>query len=181
MKNVLLISICKEPLHEYEFVKPIEDILERGEISCKNIHYQNFREEDLSSADAIIIAGTSLKDYKFIEDIKMFKWIKNTKIPILGICGGMQIIGLIYDGKLKSGTEIGYFNESFTENFLGLTGDQEVYHLHNNHLDKNSLENFKFYTKGTITQAIKHNNKEIYGTLFHPEVRNKKLILEFVK
>jgi anthranilate/para-aminobenzoate synthase component II len=32
-----------------------------------------------------------------------------------------------------------------------------------------------------IVQAVKHQTKEIYGVLFHPEVRQKEMIANFVK
>ena len=32
-------------------------------------------------------------------------------------------------------TEIGYFNENFEKEFLGIKGKQQVYHLHNNYVD----------------------------------------------
>lgn len=166
-------------MHYLEFVKPIENILK--DYKTKTIKYMDIQNSDIQNSKKIIICGTSLKDNEFIENKDKFSWINKTDKPILGICGGMQIIGLIYKGILKNQTEIGYFHESFTKNFLGLVGDQEVYHLHKNYLDKNSLQKFKLYTKESIPQAIKHNKKEIYGTLFHPEVRNKEMILEFVK
>ena len=42
-------------------------------------------------------------------------------------------------------------------------------------------KDFIKFTKSKIPQAIKHKEKKIYGVLFHPEVRNKELILNFVK
>ena len=55
--------------------------------------------------------------------------------PILGVCGGMQIIGKLFGGKLKKKTEIGYYKENFNKNFFGLIGESEVYHLHNYYAD----------------------------------------------
>ena len=53
----------------------------------------------------------------------------------------------------------------------------EVYHIHNNFI---SLpESFEEYTFSEIPQAIKHKQKEIYGVLINPEVRNKDLIKKF--
>jgi len=90
----------------------------------------------------------------------------------------MQIISNIFKAKIKSKTEIGFFKEKFKRNFLGLNNDREVYHLHNNYFDV--PKEFKSFTNSLIPQAIKHKTREIYGTLFHPEVRNSELILNFV-
>lgn len=176
---ILIISTNSEPLHELEFVKPIEKILSENEISFSIKHYSKLTEKDLQGEKKIIICGTSLKDNKFIKEINKFQWIKNFNKPILGICAGMQIISLIFGAKLKTKTEIGFYKENFTKDFLSLIGEHEVYHLHNNYATL--PKDFISFTKSEIPQAIKHKTKDIYGVLFHPEVRNKILIEEFVK
>lgn len=158
--EVLIINICKEKLHELEFVKPIEDILRKNKIKFKTKHYKNLIKRDLS-ADKIIICGTSLKDNNFLKDIKKFLWIKNYKKPILGICGGSHIIGLILKHKLENKKQIGLKEIKITE-FLGVKGKKQVYYLHNLQVLPETF-----------------NQKSIYATLFHPEARNKKLIINF--
>jgi GMP synthase (glutamine-hydrolysing) len=176
---ILLINICKEKIHYFEFVKPVEDIL--NEIKCvffvKN--YKEVSEDDLKVCSKIIICGTSLKDNDFINNLKYFFWIKDFSKPLLGICGGMQVIGKVFKGEMLKKKEIGFYQENF-KNFLGLRGNQEVYHLHNYFIDFNKLKDFKIYSDSEIPQAIKHKKKPIYGVLFHPEVRQKKLILNFL-
>jgi len=176
---ILVINICKEKLHYYEFVKPIEEILKQNGAAFKTIHYKNLNEKILANSEKIIICGTSLFDDYFISDVNNFLWIKRIKKPILGICGGMQIIQLVYGSKIKKKSEIGFFKENFKKDFLGLYGEIEVYHLHNNYCSLSS--DFLEFCFSEIPQAIKHKKKEIYGVLFHPEVRNKDLIDSFVK
>ena len=176
---ILLISTCREKFHELEFVKPIENILNERGLKFFSKHYKNISEKDLKLANKIIICGTSLQDNQFLDDVLEFEWIKNFEKPVLGICSGMQIISLIFGAKLKSKTEMGFFNENFKKEFLSLKETHEVYHLHNNYpaLPKNFIK----FNSSKIPQAIKHKAKKIYGVLFHPEVRNKKLIEEFLK
>ena len=176
---ILIIKINKEPLHDYEFVKPIENILKQNKIPYKIISYNSLNKKTLEKADKIIICGTSLKDNEFIKNLNKFSWIKDINKSLLGICGGHQIISLIFGAKLKKQTEIGFYFEEFkkSKEFLSLRGRQEVYHLHNNYTAL--PKEFKSYTKSKIPQAIKHNSKEVYGVLFHPEVRNKELIERF--
>lgn len=187
---ILLIDICKEKLHFYEFVKPVGDILIKENKKGFIRHYSCLTKKDLKKASKIIICGTSLKDYEFLRSVDKFKWIQDYKKPILGICGGMHLIGMVFGGKLareteenrnflKKKTEIGYFDEKFDKEFLGLKGKQEVYHLHNNYVDFGKLEEFEVFSGDKISQAVKHKKKEIYGVLFHPEVRQKNLINEF--
>jgi len=65
---ILLINICKEKLHELEFVKPIENILNKNKIEFQTKHYKKISKDDLN-ADKIVICGTSLKDKEYLEDI----------------------------------------------------------------------------------------------------------------
>ena len=175
---IIVINICEHKLHELEFVKPIEDILKNNKIKYQTIHYKELTNKQLGKADKIIITGTSLKDNEFIKNKNKFNFIKEINKPILGICGGLQIIGLLFGGKIKEHTEIGYYEEDFTSSFLGLQGKKQVYHLHNNYTD--FPEDFINYTNSEIPQAVKHKQKPIYGVLFHPEVRNKSLLLSFL-
>ena len=176
---ILLISTNKNPLHELEFVKPIENLLKQNNSDYNVIHYSKLTSKSINQADKIIICGTSLKDNVFLRDIKKFNWVKKYNKPVLGICAGMQIISLVYNAKLKSKKEIGFYKESFNKEFLSLNGEQEVYHLHNNYttLPKEFIQ----FNRGKIPQAIKHKERKVYGVLFHPEVRNKKIIFIFVK
>ncbi len=170
---ILIIKTNSNELHDLEFVKPIENILKKD---FKTVHYSKLSKKDLEMAEKIIITGTSLQDNKFLKNIKQFEWIKNFKNPILGICAGHQIISLIHGAKIKTKTEIGFYKETFKKEFLGLKGEQQVYHLHNNYTTL--PKKFEKFTNSKIPQAIKYN--EIYGILFHPEVRNKELIENFI-
>ncbi len=158
---ILIVNICSEILHYYEFVKPVEDILINKGIKFFTKHYKKINENDLKKADKIIICGTGLKDNDFLRDIRRFEWIKNYKKPIFGICGGAHIIGLIFGGKLKEKKEIG-LKKTKINNFLDISGEKEVYHLH------------QFYVLPEI-----YHKENIYATLFHPEVRNKDIIANF--
>jgi GMP synthase (glutamine-hydrolysing) len=176
-KMILLINICKEVLHFSEFVKPVEDILAGEEVLVK--HYDEVDENILKMADKVIICGTSLQDNDFNKDLEKFSWLRDFDKPVLGICGGFQLIGLVFGGKLKRKTEIGFYSEVFSKNFLGLENRQEVYHLHNYYVEFS--KEFEVFCGDKIPQAVKHGQKELYGVLFHPEVRQKELIAKFSK
>ena len=184
--KILLISTCKEKLHEMEFVKPLEDIL-KERYDYEVLHYSDVKECDLSVVDKVIICGTSLGDGKFLEDIEMFGWLEDFNKPVLGICAGMQVFGLIFGGEIRGKREIGYFKEKMIGGFLGLKedfngGEYEVWHLHNNWVDFN--DDWEIFMKSgdmeQIPEAVKHKKKELYGVLFHPEVRQKEMIKKFV-
>jgi len=180
--SVLLVNICKEKLHYFEFVKPIEDILKKASVNYFTRGYLEIRKDILKKADKVIICGTSLKDFDYLESLDKFDWLKDFNGTVLGICGGMQVIGRVFGGGEKKKLEIGYFKEKLEKEFLGLKGEVEVYHLHQNYIDFSSINDFEVYCSNEgVSQATKHKEKEIYGVLFHPEVRNKEVILNFVR
>ena len=178
-ENILVINICKEKLHYYEFVKPVCDIFDNNKLKYFVRDYSKVSKKDLKKASKVIICGTSLFDNQFAKNLKYFKWIARFDKPLLGICGGMQMIGLIFGGKIEKETEIGFFKENFNSEFLGLNREVEVYHLHNNYTDFSKIPSFNVFSGNRISQAVKHKEKEIYGVLFHPEVRQKDLIVKF--
>lgn len=162
---ILIINICKEKLHEFEFVKPIENILRDNNIKYFVKHYKNANDKDINKSDKIIICGTSLKDNDFLENVNKFEWLKDFEKPVFGICGGAHIIGLIFGYKIRKEQEIG-LKKIVIKDFLGINGEKNVYHLHNLRV---------------LPELWKHKTEPIYATLFHPEVRNKEVIVNFAK
>ena len=174
---ILLIQIQNQKFHYLEFVKPIEDILKGNKIKFKSTHYKKMNKKFISKSDKIIICGTSLKDSIFLENLALFSWIKEFNKPILGICGGMHILGLTFDGILKKQQEIGLIDINFNKKFLGKYGKIQVYELHNYFMKSDEFEVFAY--SENCPQAIKHKQKPFFGVLFHPEVRNKDIIVNF--
>lgn len=173
---ILLLNFCRERLHYYEFVRPVEDILEKGGFDFETFHYME--EINLSKFDKVIICGTSLRDCDYLENLDKFDWLKDFRGKVFGICAGMQVLGLLFGGELKKKKEIGFFREKFDREFLGLSGEVEVYHLHGNYVEFG--EEWEVFNSRSIAQAVKCKEKDFYGVLFHPEVRNKEMILRFV-
>ncbi|MEX0920901.1 MAG: hypothetical protein WDZ62_01425 [Candidatus Pacearchaeota archaeon] len=161
--RILIIDICKEKLHKNEFVKPVEDILRKNNMDFFTKHYKKITQKDINKFDKIIICGTSLRDNDFLKNIKYFQWLKNFKKPVLGICGGSHIIGLILEkGNKKLDKEIGLKKLKLEEKFLGAESEIQAHYLHQ----------FR-----VLPEVFKERN--FYATLFHPEVRNKKMIVKF--
>jgi len=186
---ILIINICNEEMHYYEFVKPIEDVILNANKEFITKHYKkdyssimSIINDNLSSCDRIIIAGTSLKDMDYSKDLSKFEFLKSYTKPILAICGGMQILCMLHECKLIKGGEIGLKNTFFDKNYLGITGSREVYTLHNMAIKEDSSLNksFNIFSRTNYVQAVMHKKLPHYGLLFHPEVRNKDLIVNFL-
>lgn len=168
----------KNSLGFLEFVMPIAEILKDGE-DYKIKHYSEITEGGVKSYRRIILSGAPLKDNKYLEDMEKFEWIKECGSPILGICAGMQVIGLIFNSALKRCQEIGMEEiETIKENPLFYL-KFEAYELHNHTIEPS--EDLEVIARSErCIQGVKVREKEIYGILFHPEVRNKDIVRRFV-
>jgi len=174
---ILIISVCSEKLHENEFVKPIEKFVGKNSFVKS---FDNLTPKDLERADKVIISGTSLEDFDYMKSLDKFSWIKNFDKPLLGICAGMQIIGLTFGSKILEEKHVGAFREKFNCGYLDFKGEKEVYYLHNKAVSLPS-NFFRLNLDLDYPTFFKHEKREIYGVLFHPEVYNGDLIREFVK
>lgn len=112
-----------------------------------------------------------------------FKFIKSIKIPVLGICFGHQVIGLLYGSKISQGELISKEEkiEVIKEDglFKGLNDTIFV----ENHCEFITLPKGFIHlakSKSCNIEAIKNGN--IYGVQFHPEVsgdNGKRLLKNF--
>ena len=175
---ILIASTCKDPLSEYEFVKPIERIVQKCNEEYTVVSY---REVKKGRWDKVIITGTALKDFDYIKYIKNFLWLRESFIPVLGICAGSQIIAKIFGGKLEDYLIIGRKKiEILKENPLLPMGETYGYFI----VSKVPRLNKQFEVIGRLNEipvlfSVKNTN--IYGAVFHPEVFNENLIINFLK
>ena len=170
---ILIISTCADKLSEAEFVKPIVIIVGKCEIK----HYND--KIDFKKYSKIIICGTALKDNSYLEKIDNFLSLKETIASVLGICSGMQILGLLYGGNIIKNKEIGMTQIKTIKKNQLVSGEFEAYSLHGNGLE--NLDQFDILAESAKSvQAIKHKKKEFYGIMFHPEVRNEKIVRNFL-
>jgi len=168
-----------ESLGYYEFVMPIVAVAEKlGDCTVK--HYLEVSKQDLCRCDRVILSGTALRDNEFLSNSERFQWLKETVKPVLGICAGMEIIGVVFEARLNQSLEIGMTPiTSIKENPL-FTGDFRAYSLHSVYVEgSDSFEVLAYSTK--CIQALRHKTKPIYGVLFHPEVRNQEIIKKFIE
>ncbi len=176
---ILIIDLNEKQnsLHYLEFVKPVTDLITK---QFKVVHYKKLKNKNLKKPSKIILCGTSLKNTEYLKHYKKFMWIKKINKPILGICSGMQIIGKVFNSKLIKETEIGPTRVITVNNHKIFNNIKEVYSLHNLSITK--PKNFRIYLKSkSCIQTLKHEEKEIYCVLFHPEVLNKELITQFIQ
>jgi GMP synthase-like glutamine amidotransferase len=175
---VVDMNSSENPFGVQEFVLPIISIAEELE-KCVVRHYLEVNKERLDDYDKIMLSGSALMDTVTLNQTAQFSWLKNFDKPILGICAGMQTIGLVYGGHLKRCSEIGMTEISTSEDNILFTSTFKVYALHNYSLVPPT--EFKVLAESSsCVHAIKHRHKDIYGVLFHPEVRNKEIVERFI-
>ena len=135
----------------------------------KKIEYKNIK-------GIIFSGGPSTVNKKKFQSVP--KEIFKQKIPILGICYGLQLIAKLFGGKIKSSNKSGEFGRSFlfkkkssllTKNFFN--SSKFVWMSHEDSVVK-LPKNFKVVasTKESKLTIIENTKNKIYGVQFHPEV-----------
>jgi GMP synthase-like glutamine amidotransferase len=169
----------ENPFGFSEFVLPIVSIAEELE-KCDVKHYLKVNGKSLNGYGKIVLSGSALKDTVTFDQTARFKWLKDCGKPVLGICAGMQTIGLVFGGHVEKCREIG-MTEIVTSKVNTLFSSTfKAYALHNYALVP-SAEFEVLAESARCVQAIKHKQKSIYGVLFHPEVRNKDVVQRFIQ
>jgi len=176
---VVDMNFKKDALGFYEFVLPIVSVVkELDDYAVK--HYTDLRQEDISKCDGVILSGTTLKDNATLSQLEKFEWMKTCDKPILGICAGMQTIGLVFGLRLNKCLGIGMTQiTTLTENPL-FSSAFKAYALHNFSVEP-SAEFEVLAESAQCVEAIKHRQRNVYGVLFHPEVRNQEILQRFVR
>lgn len=167
---ILIISTCREKLSELEFVEPIKRMVDKFIVK----RFDNVTNDDLKNAKKIIICGTALKDFDYLE--ANWSWIESFEKPLLGICAGAQVIGKAYGLHLKNETSIGQQKvETIKLNRL-CDGEFNAYFLHTK-----NVEGLETMAKSNGKPCIlKHPKKEHYAVIFHPEVMSVQIIRNFL-
>ncbi len=176
---ILVINICLNKLNEFEFVKPIENILKKSGTKFFTKHYFNVNFNDLSKAEKIIICGTALMDFNYLKNIKKFEWLKKSKKPVFGICGGAQIIASVFGNNLTETTKIGQFNVKATKKNKILSKKEFNSYFLNSKTPKIRKDFEVIARTGKLACMFKHKKRKLFGCLFHPEVLNPEIILNF--
>jgi GMP synthase-like glutamine amidotransferase len=162
-----------------EFVSPIISAVQPFE-NCDVKHFLDLESTELNRYSRIVLSGTALKDHATLKQTNKFNWIKTCSKPILGICAGMQTISLVFGDPLTACLQIGIAEITTVKDNPLFKGDFKAYALHNYSVE--SSQTFEVLAKSAkCIQAIKHRQKNIYGVLFHPEVRNQEILKLFVQ
>jgi len=171
---ILIIDLSDRPLSRYEFVKPIEGLAKRLGKEYMVRHYSELGE--VNGFSHIILCGTAIKDSMHLEHLEMFSWLKTIDTPVLGICAGFQTIGAVFGEKIIKIKEIGMKKIHLEKKNILFDKDIDAFTLHHLAIEPDNTEILA--RSDACVHAIKTGN--IYGVLFHPEVRNRSIIENFL-
>jgi GMP synthase-like glutamine amidotransferase len=169
----------KDSLSYFEFVLPIVSVAEQLD-ACVVKHYLDVTNQDLNLCDRVILSGTALEDNITLKQPEKFQWLRDMEKPVLGICAGMQTIGIVFGLNLVECLEIGMTQINTVKVNRLLAGEFKAYSLHNFTVEVGGDFEVIAKSEGCV-QAMKHICKTIYGVLFHPEVRNEEILKRFIQ
>ena len=138
--------------------------------------------------DGVIISGGiipegAIDEKKRGRSIAWYKgFLEQSIVPVLGICFGHLMIGMIYGGRRGKMIESG--ERLVKLNFPLLKGETTVYQDHKKGIlrvsRRSPLIAYRDENSGLI-QALSHNKRPIYSVQFHPEVRGAEVLDNFLE
>lgn len=158
------------------WIQEIQNRLSGLGYSHKVVPMEEAGAHDLSIFSGVIISGSPILLTQV--DLQKYKdflgFVKKVTVPVLGICFGHQMIGILYGSHIFIGEQI---NEKIPINIVKddvlFSGVENHSLFREAHYEYITLpENFYLLAKSDTcgNEAMKHKDKNIYGTQFHPEV-----------
>lgn len=191
--DLILKQVADKPDQKYGGHRTRSRVKEITGLPCLLVHFTEVRPQQLEQPNvkAILITGRSKTLSKEL-DRQFYPLIRTTRIPIFGFCGGMQMIGQAFSTKvgplrkLHEGEkdpnpkyhpgmfkEWGFMPVKVTDRdplFQGLPDEVLVREAHAfQMLDLPREFALLASTAECRVQAIKHKERLLYGTQFHPE------------
>jgi len=119
------------------------------------------------------------------------KIVKNfySKIPILGVCLGHQIIGQVFGSKIIQAKKLMHGKTSLIKNkrlgvLKGIKSKFAATRYHSLIVDRTTLSKDLIVTATTddnIIMGLMHNKYQIHGVQFHPESINTKVGMKIIE
>ena len=156
-------------------VRFIEEAIEELD-DHKTIKLLDFTKEGIEQYRGIIFSGAPLliTEINMASYLDKFQWIKEVETPILGICFGHQLLGMLYGAYPSKMREDRDWQEiEQLEDDLLLDKLPSVFSMMEDHCESISIPQH-FTLLGTsdacVNEVMRHESKDLYGVQFHPEI-----------
>ena len=157
---------------------------EQADVNIVIIHFLDVTKEKVDSIGpvAVILTGYKqpLSTYNFDEMEGLFSFLRETELPVLGICGGHQFIGKAFGSDIVplGSLEKGFFDVTLTADdpiLAGLSSPIKAFFWHELEVDP-LPRYFVLLGSGELcpVQMMRHRTKPIYGVQFHPEYSSRR-------
>jgi GMP synthase (glutamine-hydrolysing) len=155
--------------------KYIEQIVDDF-IDFKPCRLMDFEEEVLQDIKGVIISGAPLliTEVNMEPYLEKMKWVTSTSLPVLGICFGHQLMGILhgaFGSKMREDRDW-QLVEAFEDSPLFNRLPNEI-EMMEDHCETISIpENFILIASSDacVNEVMQHKEKPLYGVQFHPEV-----------
>lgn len=155
--------------------KYIEQIVDEF-IDVKPCKLMDFTPTCLADIKGVIISGAPLliTEMDLTPYLEKLEWIKDATLPVLGICFGHQLIGILhgaFGSKMREDRDwqlIEVYEDSPLFNRL-----PHELEMMEDHCETISIpEHFILVASSDacVNEAMQHKEKPLYGVQFHPEV-----------
>jgi len=124
---------------------------------------------------AVVLSGGPQSVFEDKTDYSPF--FNDKKLPVLGICYGMQIIGQYFGGVVEKGLQGEYglaqLHCSVKFSIEGLPETSDVWMSHSDHVSELPKDfSLIFQSENGLVAGIQHETRPILGLQFHPEVHH---------
>lgn len=173
-----------------EKVNSIQRIVSQAGCQSQVVGLNEIKDVRLARYAGIVISGSHilLTQADSGTYVRLFNFIPSIKCPVLGICLGHQVIGLIYGARVFRGPE------RRTREIIQIVrrerlfqGLDDLFRADEDHCEGITLpDQFILLARSRSydVEAMKHREKDIYGVQFHPETSNepgRKIAHNFLK
>ena len=174
MRSSILIIDCGSSK-----VIDIENQLETINIAFHTEKWNNISVEKLDQYRGIIVSGAPilLSQVDTTPYLEALNFLSDYDNPILGICFGHQILGLLHGAEVTICKEDRHWQEIQIEQSSTLFNYiRKPYKMMEDHIEEVSLpKDFKLLatSKNCKNEAMQHKIKPLFGVQFHPEVSER--------
>lgn len=142
--------------------------------------WREFSHSDLHDAKAVIFSGspTFLTEVDHAAYHEKFGWAKEGKLPVLGICFGHQVMGILHGAKIFRGPAVRTsIPIRIVKQDVLLKGLGESTVMAEDHTEGITLPSSFIHLASSADytiEAMRHPVLPLFGVQFHPEVSGEK-------